>query len=68
MKSPSNQCPTCDGMKAKNSFTCIRCFKLGKRKRNPHNNGEPTLKRSAELREAFRKRVKELKEESHVTW
>ena len=38
IKSPTNDCPTCDGLKAKNSYTCMECFKLGKRKRNPHNN------------------------------
>ena len=61
IKSPTNDCPTCDGLKAKNSYTCMECFKLGKRKRNPHNNGEPSLRHSEELRKKWKEKIEQLK-------
>ena len=45
------------------SYTCMKCFKLGKRKRNPVNNGEKSLRHDLELQKKMKQRVAEIQKE-----
>jgi hypothetical protein len=62
-KQRRNDCTTCDGKKSKKAYTCMKCFKLGKRKRNPINNGEKSLRNDLELQKKMRKRLDEIQKE-----